>query len=480
MSEETDDRAIGQHDLRATELDSGSLRLLAVLCIAVGCVALVAACLVLVGGWIVGVDALKRVLPGFSTMKFNTAMGIGCLGAALALTQADTRYRRIGDTAASVAVLIGLATLAEYTFHWDAGIDQLWIKDVATQPSAYPGRPAVATAVMITLLAVALLCAGRPALARAKTAAALISAAISWAPLNGYVFGPQALAEVPFVSSVALHTATLALLLSLGALAAKPVSWPVPAVLARDSGGVICRWLLPAAILAPPFLGWFLTRRGALDVFPTLFDWTLYSAFSTLGAVWLILTLAHRITVIDAERRSAAELSRHDPLTGLANRRAFDSFLFESFNLSRRHGHALALLLIDIDHFKSYNDVFGHPAGDALLKDLSVILASLARATDLVARLGGEEFGIVLPETDMVGARVLAERVRAEVAQATQFRRQVTVSIGVTALSDKMGAPSSLVEDCDSALYRAKSSGRNFVCANDVPCPSAGPVSVRK
>lgn len=138
------------------------------------------------------------------------------------------------------------------------------------------------------------------------------------------------------------------------------------------------------------------------------------------------MTLAHRITVIDAERQSATELSRHDPLTGLANRRAFDAFLLASFNLSRRHGHALALLSIDIDHFKSYNDAFGHPAGDALLKDLSIILSSHARETDLVARLGGEEFGIILPETDAEGARVLAERVRAEVEQATQFRRPLT------------------------------------------------------
>ncbi len=480
MIVEIDRAAIAKHDLIVTELDPRSLRLLTVLGVAVGCVALTIACVVLIGGWLVGVDALKGVLPGFSTMKVNTAIGIGCLGAALAVTHAGRRYRRIANAVASVTVLIGLLTLAEYTFHWEAGIDQLWIKDVATPPNAAePGRPAVATAVMITLLGAALLCTEHPALSRVRTAAALIVSMISWATLNGYVFGPQALGEVPLLNSVALHTAASMLLLSLGVLAAKPVSWPVRTMLARGTGGIICRWLVPAAILAPPLLGWLLTREGFFDFFPAQFDWALYSASFTLGSLWLTLALAHRITVIDAERQSAAELSRHDPLTGLANRRAFDTFLLENFNLSRRHGHSLALLSIDVDQFKTYNDVFGHPAGDALLKGLGVILSSLARETDLVARLGGEEFGIVLPETDVEGACAFAERVRAEVEQATQFRRQITVSVGVTALSDKMRAPADLIVDCDSALYRAKGGGRNLVCASDTCFASAAPVSVR-
>lgn len=462
-----------QHDPAAPELDSGSLRLLAVLGVAVGCVALTTTCVVLIGGWVVGVDALKGVPPGFSTMKVNTAIGIGCLGAALVVAHADRRYSRIADTAASVAALIGLATLAEYAFHWEAGIDQLWIRDLATPPSAHPGRPAPATALMIALLGVALLCRGRAALAQAKTAAALTASVIAWAALNGYIFGARALQEVPALSSVALHTAILTLLLSLGALAMEPVSPPLRTVLGRGTGGIICRWLLPAAILVPPLLGWFIIRQRSLDFFPTDFGWALYSASTTLGSVWLILTLAHRITIIDAERQSATRLSRHDPLTGLANRRAFDSFLLENLNLSRRHGHALALLMVDIDDFKSYNDIFGHPAGDALLKSLSAVLSSLARETDLVARLGGDEFGIVLPETDAAGARVLAERVRAAVEGSTQCRRQVTVSVGVTTLSDKMREPPDLIGDCDSALYRAKSGGRNLVCVGGGPASQA-------
>lgn len=460
-------RISGQRASPATELDAEALGWLPVLSVATGSVALSTACVVLIGGWVLGIDVLRRLVPGFSTIKVNTAIGIGCLGATLALTRTVPRYRAIGNIAASLATLIGLVTLAEYTFHWDAGIDQLWILD--TSHSGKPGRPAAATALMISLLGGATLCVGRATLARPKTVAALTVSVISWATLNGYVFGAHALQEIPLLDTVALPTASLMLLLSLGVLAADPVSSPVRTVVARGTGGVMCRWLLPAAILAPPLLGWLLTREGSADLFPAEFDWAVYSAISTLGSAWLILALAHRITVIDAERQAVAELSRHDPLTGLANRRAFDAFLLESFHLSRRYGHPLALLSIDIDHFKSYNDVFGHPAGDELLRNLSVILRSLARETDLVARLGGEEFGIILPETDAEGARALAERIRAEMEQATQFRRQVTISVGVATLSDRMRTPSDLVEDCDCALYRAKGSGRNAVCASSAP-----------
>src|SRR6185312_12028568 len=116
---------------------------------------------------------------------------------------------------------------------------------------------------------------------------------------------------------------------------------------------------------------------------------------------------------LDAERSAATRMSYSDPLTGLANRRAFDLFLLEAFKLARRHEHPLALLTIDIDHFKSYNDSFGHPAGDEVLQAVARAFRDIARETDLVARIGGEEFAIVLPQTGAAGARALAERVRA-------------------------------------------------------------------
>jgi diguanylate cyclase (GGDEF)-like protein len=446
-------------------VDSATVRRLHALSAAIGWFAALLAGVVLIGGWGFGIDALKSVLPGLSTMKANTALGIAALGANLVLMQiaGGRRSRLAARTMAGSALAIGWLTLAEYAFRWNIGIDQLLFRDPATPVAAFPGRPAAATALMIGLLAAAQLCTGRQALHIVRTIAALAASSVAWASLNGYVFGPQALREVPMFGSVALHTAASMLLLGIGVFAADPTSRPVRIVFARGTGGTICRWLLPAAVLAPPILGWLLSPAGVISTYPAPFRWAIYSAASSLGSAWLILLLAHRIATIDVERNVATQMSLHDPLTGLANRRAFDAFLLESFNLAKRHHHAMALVLIDIDRFKSYNDEFGHPAGDEVLKQISRLLSYEARETDLVARMGGEEFVIGLPETDLAGAQVIAERIRVAVERSALFRRAVTVSAGVAAVTAETTDTVMLLDACDRALYRAKAAGRNRV-----------------
>jgi len=434
-------------------------RVLRVLPVVIGSFAAMVGCLVFIGGWVLGVGALKSVLPGLATMKVNTALCIAALGVGLALCVGGGRLCAPGKVAAGFAMLVGLVTLAEYVFDWNAGIDQLIFTD--TSNPAHPGRPALSTAAGIVLYGVALLCVHRPALQGVKSVAGVAGTLVSWAAVNGYVFG--GLQSVPLFNSVALHTAIVGLVLGFGVLAAEPTFGPIRTALERTPGGVVCRWLLPFAILAPPTLGWLLDRAAMFAIYPAGFRWALYSAVASLGSVWLILMLASRIDAMDAERTAATELSRHDALTGLANRRAFDAFLLESFNLARRHRHALSLVLLDVDRFKSYNDAYGHPAGDELLRILGGLLQSVGRETDLAARIGGEEFAIVLPETDLEGAEVLAERVRAAVERSTSFRRPVTVSLGIAAISGDTAGPATLVHDCDSALYQAKGAGRNRV-----------------
>jgi diguanylate cyclase (GGDEF)-like protein len=163
-------------------------------------------------------------------------------------------------------------------------------------------------------------------------------------------------------------------------------------------------------------------------------------------------------------------LSMTDALTGIANRRQFDELLQQQWHQAQRSSAPLALAVLDVDWFKPYNDLYGHPAGDACLRQIAQALqATLSRSTDLVARYGGEEFVLLAPLTDLTGARLLAEKLAAAVAalnlphQGSPFAR-VTLSIGVAALIVTPGMqPQALVQRADEALYRAKQQGRNRV-----------------
>jgi len=171
------------------------------------------------------------------------------------------------------------------------------------------------------------------------------------------------------------------------------------------------------------------------------------------------------LAVDNAETRAAlARQALTDPLTGLANHRAFHARLTEEAHRARRHGRPLALILFDIDHFKQVNDVHGHQRGDDVLRAVARLLRDEARGGDIVARTGGEEFAWLLPESSVGHALRAAERARAVVAaSALPDVAPVTLSAGVAALADARGA-SELVAQADAALYWAKAHGRDLAC----------------
>ena len=169
-------------------------------------------------------------------------------------------------------------------------------------------------------------------------------------------------------------------------------------------------------------------------------------------------------------RDRIAELIGTDPLTGCMNRRQFETRLSREWRQARRRNASLALLAIDLDHFKEINDRHGHPIGDGVLRDLGDIMKATARDTDAVGRIGGDEFVILLPDTGWQGAMTFAERLRKNVDDhafgTDQLRLEITVSVGVATQkgSDDLDS-SSLMEAADRSLYRAKSEGRNRICA---------------
>jgi diguanylate cyclase (GGDEF)-like protein len=155
-----------------------------------------------------------------------------------------------------------------------------------------------------------------------------------------------------------------------------------------------------------------------------------------------------------------ASEARIDALTGLANRRALEEILAAEISRAQRFAHELAVVLLDLDRFKEINDSFGHAAGDEMLRAVSRLLSSLARQGDTVARWGGEEFVVVLPETDLEGARRFAERLRRTIEANSVDDMSTTASCGVAAmLSDD--SVEALLGAADQALYQAKSNGRN-------------------
>jgi len=185
--------------------------------------------------------------------------------------------------------------------------------------------------------------------------------------------------------------------------------------------------------------------------------------------VGMLQTVANMaaISIQNAQRFQQLErLATTDGLTGLHNHRRFQEMAEEMAGTSLRYQRPLSLLLTDIDHFKKVNDTYGHPVGDQVLKRVARVLVEFARATDRVCRYGGEEFAVLLPETDVEGARMLAERFREEIKlqehQAADGKPfQVTLSLGICTMPPHARHKQELIDRADQALYHAKRNGRD-------------------
>jgi diguanylate cyclase (GGDEF)-like protein len=200
----------------------------------------------------------------------------------------------------------------------------------------------------------------------------------------------------------------------------------------------------------------------------------------------IIMILAYRRVAAELKRRSRLQrrlraiemrlretnaklndLATSDALTGLKNRRAFDAGLGPRVARATRHGEPLSLIMLDFDHFKRFNDTFGHPAGDDVLRTVASLLRTEVRDHDLLTRFGGEEFIVALPLTDRVNSLIVAERLRTTIADFPWPHRSITASIGVATLVDKAAGAATLIQEADEALYRSKNEGRNRVSHAD-------------
>lgn len=182
--------------------------------------------------------------------------------------------------------------------------------------------------------------------------------------------------------------------------------------------------------------------------------------------------LARTIRELEENRQALAEQATTDALTRLKNRRYFYEQAEQNLGTCRRYNKDMSVLLLDIDHFKKVNDTFGHHAGDRVLVGVADLLTHMVRNIDSVARFGGEEFAVLVPETNKLGAAVLGERIRAAIErtpiEADGHSISVTVSIGIVTLAaEKVDSIDQLLSIADRRLYLAKNGGRNRICVAD-------------
>jgi len=191
----------------------------------------------------------------------------------------------------------------------------------------------------------------------------------------------------------------------------------------------------------------------------------------------VIIGVAFLLNRVTASQRLLVRIATTDALTGIFNRRHFMAVLAREQHRADRYATSFSLLMLDIDHFKRINDTYGHPVGDEAIKAMAAAASKFLRPTDMIGRFGGEEFVVMLPHTDEVGAVVAAERIRQSVADvvvsAGDQDVRFTVSIGA-ATYVRRAKLDQLLECADQALYAAKSGGRNQVCVGRLAA-SGGP-----
>lgn len=237
--------------------------------------------------------------------------------------------------------------------------------------------------------------------------------------------------------------------------------WEMP----QMDGLELCRRLRAAQLPKYVFI-FMLTGKWSADVITSLESGANDFLNKPVVPAELVARLRSGQRVLELERR-LSHLAHHDALTGLPTRRGFFDVLQREFERSRRHGHALSCVMLDVDFFKRINDFHGHPMGDVVLQQLAALLEKSCRATDVVSRFGGEEFCILLPDTNEPCAILWADRVCRGVRSHTFGRDgrslRATVSLGVTQLREDTISTERLIDEADQALLVAKQSGRDRV-----------------
>jgi diguanylate cyclase (GGDEF)-like protein len=422
---------------------------------------LVLVSLAMLFSWGSGVEPLRGVLRQDDCMRAGAAVGFLLASAALLLGR--TRPRA-GFLLSLLLALFGAVELLQYALGMD-GPGWRWLEGRLPE---WAGRPSGRTTELAALAFVLLGAVGmavalkRAVWLREACAIAVIVIAMAASASYGLVLAGD---SANLLRRLPVMTAGALLLLVLGWMASAPTTGLTRIAVADSPGGAFARRLILPALLLPVLLTFFFKMvQSQLGMSESL---ALSLAAVTDGGVVaaMILWVAFLLDRSERQRRVVLALSRDanaDGLTGLANRRAFDAALA---GILRDRG-AVALLMIDLDRFKSFNDDFGHQVGDGILRETGQLLRAEVRPRDLVARYGGEEFAILLPDSDASRAERVGQRIVAAFRGYGWAQRPVTVSVG-GAVARPGDTPETLLRRADAALYRSKEAGRDRCTFDD-------------
>ena len=418
--------------------------------------------------WISGMGPLRALVQARAGTSTGASVAFLLGGCALLL---GTRAPRTSVALSLLLMVLGAIGLLEFAISQDS---MIWPWLERSLPN-WPGRPSGRMTELSALSFVLIGAAGTAiALARAvwlREACVLMVIAIATVSSASYGLVLAGHSE-SLLHRQPIMTATLLLLLAFGWMASVPTTGLTRISVADSLGGAFARRLILPALLLPVLLTYLLKEmQSQLGMSESLA--LALAAVATGGVVTvMIMWVAYLLDRSERQRRTVRALrtdANTDGLTGLANRRAFDASLTQALH----DGDGVVLLILDLDHFKSFNDSFGHPAGDEVLRETGRLLRAEVRPGDLAARYGGEEFAIVLAQSDTLRAERVGQRILAAFRSWPWPNRTVTVSIGAAvALADD--TTQDLVRRADQALYRSKLDGRDrLTFAAGHPAPAA-------
>lgn len=418
---------------------------------------LVAVSLSLLATWISGAGPLRTLVTSHAGTHAGAAFGFLLSGAALVAARGAPRT----SIALSMGLmLLGSIGLLEFFIDQDFMIWR-WIDECLPVWQDRPrGRMTELAALSFAMLGVvgAAVVSGRVVWLREACALAVMAVALASSASYGLLLAGD---STVLLLRLPIMTAAMLLFLSLAWMASVPTTGLTRIAVADSMGGAFARRLILPALLLPVLLTFlFKAVQSQFGMSESLA--LALAAVATGGLVTvMIIWVAFLLDRSERQRRAVHVLRADagtDALTGLANRRTFDTTLAQA--LQDGSAEALAVLLIDIDHFKQFNDAFGHQAGDDALRATGRLLVGALRAQDLAARYGGEEFVIVLPHTDALRAEQAGHRILEAFRTHAWQHRAVTVSVGA-AVAEKGESPQALLQRADEALYRSKQDGRD-------------------